>query len=171
MARPRSRGSDEMLAPFAGYFREEVDRATTTGQHIRPKTLTPAGDAEWPRLWPELLKEAMTQKTEQVQWLTLQLFVRRLFIRRSAAEQVAEHHFLRFFSAAACRIAIDEGLRVHYVRARPSQQPRAESERLLAHDVHEDPKEALTWLRSLNGFHHSPLGRYRTGLMLAPAAG
>lgn len=167
-ARRPSDGNDE-LERLITFYREEVERAATEGQHIRPKTLSPTGEAAWAEAWPGLLQEAMRQP-ENVRWLTHELFARRLFVRGSAAEQVAEHHFMRFYSAAVCRLAMERGVAVRYVRFRASAEPRPETERLLARNVHENPRDLLGWLRSLDGFHHSPLGRHRSGLTVALVA-
>lgn len=136
---------------------EEIDRDLEDGELYRSPRLNDEGRNEY----PDLLKESVTNHDED--WLAGQIRQNGLLkameekkarggvgtttakVPVTAADTLAQGEFNRFYIRALCVRATAEGRALQVYRARPSSNPRPESEAMIGTTV--DPERLLYDLR------------------------
>jgi len=136
---------------------EEIQTARASDQLYFSKRFNPVGMGGW----PDWLLQAAQANDEH--WLAYQLdlagamkgFETRekpkggyttAHVRHDASEMLADGQFNRFYMAAICRRAIEDGIEsITIYRAKIRQEPRQES--MMLEGTARDPKTLLTELR------------------------
>ena len=136
---------------------DEIEAATREDNLYFSKRFTTLGSKEW----PNLLLEAAKKHNEH--WLAYQLEARGLMkgfegsatpsggytikhVPHTAAETMAEGQFNRYYILGVSRRAISEGKNQVYIyRAKPVEQPRPESQRLIGSAL--NPSDLIRQIR------------------------
>lgn len=136
---------------------EEIERDIEDGELYLSQRLNDEGRAEY----PDLLKESVTNHDDD--WLAAQIRQNGLLkameqkkgrggvgttnarVPVNAAETLAQGEFNRFYIRGLCVRASAEGKKLEVYRARPSSNPRPESEAMIGTMV--DPEKLLYDLR------------------------
>jgi hypothetical protein len=139
-----------------------LDEANLHGAHATEyfgKRLTAAGQADWPDLLREAIREGTPESLGVALRVNGRLKTREMSHRngvpyekdvpRNAAELLAEGEFNRYFCRALCLRAIAENRSLTVYRGRHSDNPRPESEAWIGKRV--DPNALLNDLRENAG--------------------